>query len=396
MDLAGFGLGEAATRPSLLWGQHAVRPRFFRHLSFAEDGGLSKVAALWTVDKWLWAALKVIFFVLNVETIVSSSMHTIKSGEPLLVERDRFLITDFLWETCVCQWLEGTGLDIKVDSGNCAYPNVAYWLAIVELSILAFMFCYALRLLTLIMCQGTDSSVHQWHYTAVLFWYLTPLIVSFSGMRALYFIAPSIFIPALGQEITKAYLRGCSQYGAPLIKFILIHAFFVWIGLDAFTVKLHLIRDALAVPGITPREHFFIVAGFVNQLLRVVQIEEFVRRRLYIFVFSGQDGSMNDEEEAARITWEAMLAKRLYHDFPLYKFLVIMLAYGDADFQQLVLEESHGRLSSVVITGSLEGFLIPEAEAAVTGSTQSSRRQPDDTDTAAAAVQLAEKQHEAV
>eukprot|EP00929_Paragymnodinium_shiwhaense_P006161 TRINITY_DN10903_c0_g1_i2.p1 TRINITY_DN10903_c0_g1~~TRINITY_DN10903_c0_g1_i2.p1 ORF type:complete len:381 (-),score=32.52 TRINITY_DN10903_c0_g1_i2:482-1624(-) len=349
MDLAGFGLGRSVARPSLVWRQKTRTPTFFSQLSFAPDGGLSKVHELWTLDKWLWAVLKVAWLVLNVMTIVFSGARNIYCQEchgwrKLWVPRDRFLVTDLLWEITMCRGVE-----------VCEYPNMALWLAVVEMLILMGLFCYGLRLVILAVRDDSAGTVHRWHYIAVFFWYMPPLIVSFSGMRALYFVAPSVFLPALAQEITKSYRRQASGYTSGLLRFLLFHLALAWLGVDAFTVKLHLIADALHQE-LTQKEHFLIVAGFTNQLLRVVQIEEFVRRRLYIFVFSGREGNMTDAEEAARITWEAMLTKQIYYSFPLYKFLVIMLSYGDYDFQRLLLVEQQQHSDSVIGLNSLGAY----------------------------------------
>merc|ERR1712228_951264 len=64
----------------------------------------------------------------------------------------------------------------------------------------------------------------------------------------------------------------------------------------------------------------------------------FVRERLFIFIFGGQDGNLDNEEAARADVWNALIAKRIYAHFGFWRFLVVMLGFDDYDFQMLVLE----------------------------------------------------------
>ena len=50
---------------------------------------------------------------------------------------------------------------------------------------------------------------------------------------------------------------------------------------------------------------------FLVQVLGVVQLGPFVRKRLFQFIFAGEDGIMQDEEKELMETWNALLARRM-------------------------------------------------------------------------------------
>merc|ERR1712190_517870 len=99
---------------------------------------------------------------------------------------------------------------------------------------------------------------------------------------------------------------------------------------------------------------------FLFQMLNVVNLNWFVRERLFIFIFGGQDGNLDNEEAARADVWNALIAKRIYAHFGFWKFLVVMLGFDDYDFQMLVLEiDEESKLARKKV-----GYLkIPEPES---------------------------------
>jgi len=80
------------------------------------------------------------------------------------------------------------------------------------------------------------------------------------------------------------------------------------------------------------------IAVFLFQILNVVNLNWFVRERLFIFIFGGQGGNLSNEEAARADVWNALIAKRIYVHFGFWRFLIVMLGFDDYDFQMLVLE----------------------------------------------------------
>merc|ERR1712217_362566 len=85
-------------------------------------------------------------------------------------------------------------------------------------------------------------------------------------------------------------------------------------------------------------DSLLVIGIFLFQMLNVVNLNWFVRERLFIFIFGGQDGNLDNEEAARADVWNALIAKRIYAHFGFWKFLVVMLGFDDYDFQMLVLE----------------------------------------------------------
>lgn len=78
---------------------------------------------------------------------------------------------------------------------------------------------------------------------------------------------------------------------------------------------------------------------FFAQMLGIVRLGPYVRNRLFVFIFAGEDGIMQPEETRLMETWNALLARRMYRDLPCSHFLAVMLTFNDKDFQGLVFNE---------------------------------------------------------
>merc|ERR1719379_3394617 len=96
-----------------------------------------------------------------------------------------------------------------------------------------------------------------------------------------------------------------------LSLFIFIRLIAAVVGLDAFTVKF---RQASSRAGNDAEVYNSLAASlaFLNQMLGVVPVSRYVRRRLFVFIFGGEDGLMAPHEEASRKTWHAMLSLRIW------------------------------------------------------------------------------------
>jgi len=106
-------------------------------------------------------------------------------------------------------------------------------------------------------------------------------------------------------------------------------------GFDTFLLKLRIVAvKANSADGILPCIQFLV------QVLGVVQLGPFVKKRLFMFIFGGEDGIMQDEEMDLMDTWNSLLARRMYRDLSFSQFLAVMLSFSDVDFQGLVLNEN--------------------------------------------------------
>merc|ERR1712113_379071 len=131
----------------------------------------------------------------------------------------------------------------------------------------------------------------------------------------------------------------------PMVSYVATRIAALVLGFDAFLVKLRMVtsyadRESLEY------DSLLVVVIFLFQMLNVVNLNWFVRERLFIFIFGGQDGNLDYEEAARADVWNALIAKRIYDHFGFWKFLVVMLGFDDYDFQTLVLEvEDHKQVN---------------------------------------------------
>merc|ERR1712187_124189 len=105
-----------------------------------------------------------------------------------------------------------------------------------------------------------------------------------------------------------------------------------------FLLKQRVVSAAASESQFSMR-NFLMCGQFLVQVLGVVQLSLFVRHRLFIFIFGGEDGILQQEEIQRMNVWNALLAKRRYRDLSFPKFIVAMLSFSEEDFQKLVLNE---------------------------------------------------------
>merc|ERR1712196_515351 len=79
---------------------------------------------------------------------------------------------------------------------------------------------------------------------------------------------------------------------------------------------------------------------FLFQLLGVVNLRSFVKERLFLFIFAGEEGNLDSNEKSRWEIWLCILCKRIVEEFGFFKGFVVMLAFDDYDFQKLVLDDA--------------------------------------------------------
>eukprot|EP00932_Pfiesteria_piscicida_P014285 SRR837773.26022.p2 GENE.SRR837773.26022~~SRR837773.26022.p2 ORF type:complete len:123 (+),score=44.57 SRR837773.26022:24-371(+) len=67
-----------------------------------------------------------------------------------------------------------------------------------------------------------------------------------------------------------------------------------------------------------------------------------IQRRLFVFVFAGEDCVMDDKDEQMMRAYNAMLAQRIWEKSKSWRhFAAAMLTFNDFHLQRLVLNSSH-------------------------------------------------------
>lgn len=189
----------------------------------------------------------------------------------------------------------------------------------------------------------------RWKLTTYVFFEYIEELVSYSALKILYSVLPSV-LAIQGYERyldareagSTAKERICVVLG--IIKFVLLRCMFALIGFDVFLMKLQFTATLFlaaqengAIGTVFPA--LVSAFTFLYQTLGAAKMNLFVRERLFIFIFGGQAGDLDRDEKVLVEVWQAMLARRIFEVHGLCKGVIVMLGFDDYDFQMLVLDD---------------------------------------------------------
>lgn len=315
------------------WDANAAHPDFFEKLGIAHDGGLSEVRSLFVMTRFLWAGINIGCLMLNVSILGISIMVALKD-RPWVRDKDRHFSfvngVAFVW------------MDKEV--------KLSVYIAFIEIVGLAVLVGKCVQCMFQAFLWMTRSPALGWHAVSDLFFQLIPSLASFSSLRLLSTVNPAIFISRLNIEIAGVIARHGEFLAFPVWLFLFSRAVYGVLGLDAFLSKFH---EAARNSEENPYSATALVglAGFLNQMLGVVQVNRYVRWRLMVYIFGGQDGYIDPKEEVRLLAWHAMLANQIWilskeKVFSRLWFCAVMLSYSDHDFQRLTLNENNKQVLS--------------------------------------------------
>eukprot|EP00435_Cladocopium_sp_Y103_P027652 s3552_g6.t2 len=259
--------------------QDCEAPDFFEVLDFAQDGGFSEVHELWNVMRYVGAVLAIGMMISNLATIVINDTHYLISSAH--IER----------------------LDIQIRS-----PRIAL-VGALELILLSLLLMKAFS--CMVWSLTTDNQRLRWSMAMTLFWETIPELTSFSAMRLLHFATPSVVIADLFifMEYSKARGKHDGRFTQIRlwVQFVLGKLACFVLGIDAFLFKVRIAYRNIHKQDI---QWFGLlsVAMFIVQVLGIVQLSMFVRGRIFLFIFGGEDSVMEPHEQALQNVWQAMLA----------------------------------------------------------------------------------------
>eukprot|EP00930_Biecheleria_cincta_P038334 TRINITY_DN26346_c0_g1_i1.p1 TRINITY_DN26346_c0_g1~~TRINITY_DN26346_c0_g1_i1.p1 ORF type:complete len:390 (-),score=52.44 TRINITY_DN26346_c0_g1_i1:92-1261(-) len=312
-----------------LWSEfdEQATPDMFRDIVVAKDGGFSEVASLWNRTRWFSALLVLATLASNTVVLIQADLAAMsasasKRSNDFFVSK--YIIDGFLSTLCNIAGTENT------------YEGGVEIICVLELAGLLTLW---LHLLWLIVSAGLASREEtKWTYVEKAFWVTLPELSSYSAMRLLHFVSPSVMLSDIYAEMGYTAHDGWFVFVKHWAKLIISRWVFFVVGIDALLLKM--------------RENEYITHGenlsllkawklliFISQILGIVQLGMFVRERLFVFIFAGEDSQMQPREAALRDVWNAMLARQIRRKFSFARWLAIMLSFSDEDFQKLVLNE---------------------------------------------------------
>jgi len=307
------------------WVQYQKDPDFFGQISIAKDGGFSEVDELVGGMRYFTAFIAVGFVFLNAYSIISINLANIfneNSPTIFLITKELLIATDKAGS--LPAWL-------REDTAVLGTLEIAMYCVYV---LRMFYNCYQ------IACPG-PKEITRWIGVQELFWSSMPEAAAISGPKLLNYVTPAVVVPDLLNIFTVGKHHGICSFVGNLIFFVVTRLLAGWIGFDAFLFKLQTTSIAIsnslkADEGI--RDPLIYSFTFLNQTLGIVQLGWFVRKRIFAFIFAGEDGVLSPQEDALKEVWESMLARRIWQDLPPIQAIVAYLSYSDFDFQKLALE----------------------------------------------------------
>lgn len=304
----------------------------------AKDSGLSDVDELLYCFQFVTAGMSVAFIIANIYMIFKGDLSMVfgltDMGPP------EFLLSSWL----VKHWFGSV-------AGTLFGGHLSKLVPLVEWLYLVYLIGLVLGKLILVNCSSRatdDDERKRWMRVSQIFWDYIPQLTCFSAMRLLYFVTPTVVstqayvIVYLVQHRYNLAQNGWHKLRAvmPLVKYIALLAFAILVGLDSFLVKYRMAERFINQEKID--FHGFLgTVIFLTQVLGVVNLNWFVRERLFIFIFGGEDGNLDSDENARIAVWNAILAKKIYTEFGPLRGTIVMLGFDDYDFQSLVLDDAN-------------------------------------------------------
>lgn len=320
----GANVGHQPTNPEdatyeELWERYAANTNFFGQVELAKDGGLSEADELIGFGRYFSSVMVILFVVLNIYFLISNSL--------------RFLLPG-----------ESSQEDILLFTTRYIFPNTdvkgVQIIASVELLLVLYVLV-RFSIQTWNILRPSNEMV-QWYAVQELFWNVIPQASTISTLKFLNFVTPAVVLPDFLNLLGNLSGNTLVKLGR-VFAFLGLRMLLALAGFDAVLFKMQTVRETALIYQSTEdwseaTTLLLTLFAFLNQLLGIVQLGWFVRKRIFAFIFAGEDGFMTEQEDALKETWESMLARRIWKDLPWYQALAAYLSYSDIDFQKLALE----------------------------------------------------------
>jgi len=291
--------------------------KLFAYITISRDGGFSRIDRLWTPVRVLLAAIKIFMTTLNCRRILAVGSFNIASSK---VPDDGLYITELI--------------DQQLFHFGFSAPAI---IASFELMFVLFVFWQGFACLVAVLKPRTEC--RRWIAVTGLFAEVISELGCFSAMRLMQNIVPGKLSPDLMGHIWRLQREEDRLWKAVLSSawFLLSRVLIVIVGMDAFLVKYRACATyAIGTAKISDFVHCFV---FLNQLLGVVHLNTFTKRRIATFVFGGEDGIVDRQEQNLLLAWGAKLFQKVWQRHGLARSLCIYLTFSDMDMQKLLLSE---------------------------------------------------------
>jgi hypothetical protein len=318
-------------------------PNLFKHdnLRIVTDAGMSDVPKLRV--KYAKASFIVVAALLNFIFIVTVDVAALNGHGHKPSGNDEFLISKRILQSLLSSSEEAFLLRMLGGHYSLIVP-------LFELILMAGVVIQIVLYLGMAMMASSffedGGELQRWSFTARALWHCVPQLVYCSALRALHFVSPMVLssdayivgIHAWEVAAVGDTYRHYAYSLATITIFVLGRIMCFVVGFDSFLVKFRAASDSFE----SGRQDLLSNAAafiFVWQVMGIICLDWVVRDRLFIFMFGGEDGVLDIDEDARVDVWKALLTRRIYEVFGGWKGTILMLAFDDYDMQKLVLDD---------------------------------------------------------
>lgn len=215
-------------------------------------------------------------------------------------------------------------------------------IAFIELVVITYLFAACLERM-LVFCLS-KKQFDRYDSLRELIWILMPLAATFSALKALRFVHPSLVAENF-QDSMRSPVFGDKWWSKALqfmsFAFVRMAAFFL--GLCAFGVKI--VESGAYFQD--DQESFFLrwgyIASFLYQALMIVLLDVQYNRRILRMFFAGADSSLDSWEQDMMRVYQIRVVQAIWRSYTGLQRIALLATFDHYDFQRLLLKEDEER-----------------------------------------------------
>jgi hypothetical protein len=184
-----------------------------------------------------------------------------------------------------------------------------------------------------------------WSATHDLLHYQLRKLGRFSALRAVYSAHPKFIAEKMRPHIDREKALSDEKKRPHILKlrgagYVVQSILFSIMGVCAFAWKFIEISYAYNTSAEGRYMLWIRIAGFMNQAMGMVDVNDELRRRLFLFMFGGDDVVMQEQEKEREIAYSARIMEVIYEVYGgrgTGTALAVMMTFDHKDLQRLVI-----------------------------------------------------------
>jgi len=238
------------------------------------------------------------------------------------------------------------------------------------LALLIYMATILYHVFTIVSDRRPGKGYYAWSSVADLFQEQLPMLATFSAMKTLRYVHPSLVLEQFLDAIQENdWFGGVCHKVFSVLWFLAGRMCLMAFGVSAFAVK----SAAVGLRITHPQRQFwdvgtiFFLLAFLNQVMGIVVLEVVLQHRLFLFIFGGQDAEFQEEERAMKRAYMARLMSAIWEDYSSrgmpFQALVMLGTIDHLDLQKLVLKENSRLKGEMMSVSAIERSACEDADS---------------------------------